>query len=386
LTYNVYFGTSTNPPLVSSGQSTTSYEPGTMNFNTTYFWKIVAFDNHSASTIGPIWSFTTEINDPPYTPSNPSPTNGATNVDINDDISWTGGDPNGDTITYDIYFGTISPPPLIYQNYSYTTYDPGTMQYNTNYYWMIKAIDMHGATTIGPEWNFITEQEPANYPPEFSNENPSNGATNVPITITSLSVYISDKEGESFNWSIETSPNIGNSNGYNEYNGTKSCSVSSLDYNTTYSWYVNAVDSGSGETTSEVYTFTTESTSNNPPIKPTIEGPISGNIGIPYTFIFTSTDSEGDNIQYYIEWGDGTFTDWTDSQASGNSYSEKHTWNLAGHYVIKAKAKDTNGAESDWTTFGVSMPRIKFVNILFLKLINNHPYLLKLLQILFQRL
>jgi len=386
LTYNVYFGTTTNPPLVSSGQSATSYDPGTMNFNTTYFWKIVAFDNHSASTESSLWSFTTEINDPPYVPSNPSPTNGATNVDINADLSWTGGDPNGDTVTYDIYFGTISPPPLIYQNYSYTTYDPGAMQYNTNYYWNIKAIDIHGATTIGPEWNFITEQEPSNYPPEFSNENPSNGAANVPITTSSLSIYISDREGESFNWSIETSPNIGNSNGANENNGTKSCSVSGLDYSTTYTWYVNAVDSGSGETTSEVYIFTTESASNNPPNKPIIDGPISGNIGISYTFTFTSTDPDEDDVKYHIEWGDGTITDSIGFQASGSSYSEKHTWYIIGSYVIKAKAKDIYGAESDWATFEVSMPRSKVFNILFLRLLNNHPYLFKLINTMFQRL
>ncbi len=346
----------------------------------------MAFDNHSASNTSPQWSFTTEINDPPYIPNNPSPTNGAIDVDINADLSWTGGDPNGDTVYYDIYFGTISPPPLIFQNYSLTSYDPGTMQYNTNYYWKIKAIDVHGAATMGPEWNFITEQEPLNYPPEFSNENPLNGATNVPITTSSLSVYISDKEGESFNWSIETSSNIGSSYGAGENNGSKLCSVSGLIYGTTYKWYVNATDSGSGETSMEIYTFTTESASNNPPNKPIINGPVGGNIGISYTFTFTSTDPDEDDVKYYIEWGDGTSSESIGFQASGSSYSDEHTWYITGYYVIKAKVKDIYGAESEWATFEVSMPRNKVVNFLFLRLLNNHPCLFKFIFTMFQRL
>jgi len=386
LTFDVYFGMSSNPPLVSSGQSATSFNPGTMYFNTTYFWKIVAFDNHSASTYGPIWSFTTEINNPPYTPSSPNPQNGATNVDIESLLSWIGGDPDGDLVTYDIYLGTSSPPPLIVLNYTYTTYDPGTLQYNTHYYWRVNAVDIYGAPSMGPEWNFFTEDEPLNYPPEFSNENPLNGATNIPIATTSLSVFISDREADNFDWTIETSPFIGNSGGVNENNGTKICSISGLTYNTTFTWYVNATDSGSGETTTEIYTFTTESSSNSPPNKPIINGPINGNIGISYTFTFTSTDPDEDDIKYYIEWGDGTTTDSIDFQASGSSYSDKHTWYITGSYVIKAKAIDIHGAESEWATFEVSMPRNKAVNLLFLRLLNNHPYITKLLHIMFQRL
>ncbi|MGF3554164.1 MAG: C25 family cysteine peptidase [Thermoplasmatota archaeon] len=385
LTYNVYFGTSSNPPLVSSNQSSTNYDPGTMNFNTTYYWKIVAFDS-SSSTIGPIWSFTTEINDPPYTPSNPSPTNGATNVDINADISWTGGDPNGDTVNYDIYFGTSSPPPLIYQNYEYTTYDPGTMQYNTTYYWKIKAIDVHGFETIGPEWYFITEDEPSNYPPGFSNENPSDGSTNVPITISLLSIYIYDKEGDSFNWSIETSPFIGSSNGNNENNGTKSCTITGLNYNTTYTWFVNATDKGSGKKTTKTFTFTTVPFSNNPPNKPVIQGPIRGDKGVQYTFTFTSIDPDGDNIKYFINWGDSTITNWTSFYASGETYSEKHTWNTTGNFIIKAKAKDTSGVESDWATFEITIPRDKSINGLFLKLLNINPRILLLFKIIFKQI
>ena len=59
LTYEIYFGVSASPPLVNSGQSETIYYLGTLNEETTYYWKIVAKDNHDNSTIGNIWEFTT---------------------------------------------------------------------------------------------------------------------------------------------------------------------------------------------------------------------------------------------------------------------------------------------------------------------------------------
>ena len=59
LTYDVYFGTSNNPPLASGNQTSTSYNPGQLNNSTTYYWKIVAKDNQGGTTEGPVWSFST---------------------------------------------------------------------------------------------------------------------------------------------------------------------------------------------------------------------------------------------------------------------------------------------------------------------------------------
>jgi hypothetical protein len=55
--YSVYFGSSTPVPLL--GNTTeSSYQP-VMDYQTTYYWQIVAH-NYSGSAAGPLWSFTTE--------------------------------------------------------------------------------------------------------------------------------------------------------------------------------------------------------------------------------------------------------------------------------------------------------------------------------------
>ncbi len=106
----------------------TAYDLPILIYGTTYNWKIVAWDTHGASTSSLLWNFMT--NSLPYQPDSPSPPIHATGVDINADLSWTGGDPDpGDTILYDVYFGVASSPPKVASNQSGTTYDSGTMNY-----------------------------------------------------------------------------------------------------------------------------------------------------------------------------------------------------------------------------------------------------------------
>jgi hypothetical protein len=98
-------------------------------------------------------------NTPPNIPSNPSPANDATGASINAHLSWTGSDPDaGNTVTYNVYFGNSSAAPMAMasQNQAGTSYDPGTLAYNTTYYWKIVATDNYGASTIGPLWDFTT--------------------------------------------------------------------------------------------------------------------------------------------------------------------------------------------------------------------------------------
>jgi len=157
VTYNVFFGTNQTPAPVATNLSTTIYSPGTLNFSTTYFWRIIAWDNNSQAASGPLWEFTTRANHPPNTPSSPDPGNGSTDVSIITDLSWTGGDPDDDTVMFDLYFGQTTTPPKIAGNLTNTTYTSlGTLLDNTLYYWRVIATDNHSASTNGPLWMFTT--------------------------------------------------------------------------------------------------------------------------------------------------------------------------------------------------------------------------------------
>jgi hypothetical protein len=99
---------------------------------------------------------------------------------------------------------------------------------------------------------------------------------------------------------------------------------------------------------------------NDPPSAPTIDGPINGEAGKAYPYTFTSIDPDGDDVSYFIRWGDGEETDWTTFQASGlPGYIESHSWETQGTYIIQVKAKDIYDVESDWAEHDVEIPRIR---------------------------
>jgi len=86
-----------------------------------------------------------------------------------------------------------------------------------------------------------------------------------------------------------------------------------------------------------------------PPSIPTIEGPDIGRKGTEYNFSFVSTDPEGKQIYYMVDWGDETNIDWIGPYDSGESIEKSHAWDEIGDYNIKAKAKDSDNAESPWS-------------------------------------
>jgi len=104
-----------------------------------------------------------------------------------------------------------------------------------------------------------------------------------------------------------------------------------------------------------VYVFIKEG-ENQPPAIPTIIGPAKGKIKIAIEYNFTTIDPNGDNLYYFIDWGDQTNSSWIGPYPSGDIITQSHTWTKKGTYTIKAKAKDTNGNESGWGQLSVTMP------------------------------
>ena len=89
----------------------------------------------------------------------------------------------------------------------------------------------------------------------------------------------------------------------------------------------------------------------NTPIKPT--GPSSLNVSQSGSYSTSATDPNGDQVQYRFDWdatGAHDYSVWSSLVSSGQSVSMSHSWNNAGTYVVEAQAKDSNVAESGWSS------------------------------------
>jgi hypothetical protein len=118
----------------------------------------------------------------------------------------------------------------------------------------------------------------------------------------------------------------------------------------------------------------------NPPNKPIIDGPPNGNVGEEYYWNISAVDTDGDDIMYIVDWGDGETTE-TDCYSSGIQIQVYHTYSKQGSYTIKVKAKDcTDGLESDWSELKITMPKTKIsINTFILRLLENFPNINQLL-------
>jgi hypothetical protein len=294
------------------------------------------------------------INHPPGAPSNPDPSNNSPIVAINADLSWTCSDSDGDTLKYDVYFGTSSSPPKKVSNQTDAVYDPGMMNYNTQYYWKIISWDAHNVSNVSAVWTFNTTS-PAENPPAVTSLNPANGTSAVSVSLSVLSVTIEDADGDPFNWTITTSPNIGTNNGSAASNGTKTCNLTvSLTYSSTYTWYVKVTDGV--HWTNKTYWFTTESqgggySPGEPPATPPNAKPIAkASPDVPYQglvntdIIFDgsgSVDSDGNITAWFWDFGDGT---------TGTGMTIAHAFSFVGTYTVNLTVTDDDKAKDFDTT------------------------------------
>ena len=107
---------------------------------------------------------------------------------------------------------------------------------------------------------------------------------------------------------------------------------------------------------------------NLPPTAPNIDGPTKGKVGVTYDYKLMSTDLEGDEVYYIVNWGCCcNETEIYGPYSSGEEVIVNHTWNEKGTFEIVVKAKDIFGVESSWATLSIKIPRTRIINYLLLK-------------------
>jgi hypothetical protein len=318
-------------------------------------------------------------NNPPYVPYNPRPMSGTTGVASGPWFSWSGGDPDGDAVKYDLYWGKTNPPPMVESNMSGTYYDPygEWIMFNITIYWKVVAWDEHGAKTEGPLWVFTFAP---NYPPFHASEPyPADGANKVPVNA-------------SLSW-VGSDPNIWDELTYDVYFGLFP-NPSLVSYNQKenyfdpygsgdlpiyedFYWRIVTRDREGEETIGPNWTFAT-GVNCTPPV-PTINGPTHARVNENHTYTFSTTCE--DIVIFQVDWGDGSPTEilnpipTDDQKAIAN-----HSWDKIGTYNIRARTEDIWGILSDWGQLEVTIPRTKIIiygllNLLLVRFLKMEVFL-----------
>ena len=85
--FDIFVGTASPPSLAQAGGTDTTYQPTGVAGKTRYYWRVIAYDNHGDSAVGPLWQFQTAAMVFVTAPD----TGEQLKMYSQDTITWTGG-------------------------------------------------------------------------------------------------------------------------------------------------------------------------------------------------------------------------------------------------------------------------------------------------------
>jgi hypothetical protein len=167
-----------------------------------------------------------------------NPEDGAVNVPESlSELSFSITDPSGDLMSYTVTttpdIGSGSGNLKLAGTYSIPIQG---LQESTQYKWTLKVSD--DVQTIQETFTFTTEA----ITPIISNPQPADGEKDVPINLPMLQFTLKDYQGDTMEYTVQTSPDIGSKHETGVHDGTYSVPVSGMMYGTIYRWYVNVTD------------------------------------------------------------------------------------------------------------------------------------------------
>jgi formylglycine-generating enzyme required for sulfatase activity len=96
----------------------------------------------------------------PHFPYNPRPVDEDVEQSVYENLRWSGGDPDVDIVTYDVYLESDDSTPdiLVCDDVTATGCNPGRLITNTQYFWQVVATDPQNNQTESPVWEFTTSE------------------------------------------------------------------------------------------------------------------------------------------------------------------------------------------------------------------------------------
>ena len=179
----------------------------------TYYWQVVARDDRGLTNVNsPVWSFKTsdKTNLAPNVPIALNPANNATGVDLRPVFSWRGGDPDGDTVLYDLYLDTeITPAQLVAANLTEERWTPATnLNEGAHYYWRVVARDPSGLERNSQIYSFFARTALDSIAPALISVEPANGAAGVAQTAVVRIVFSEPVRKDTASQALSLSPAV----------------------------------------------------------------------------------------------------------------------------------------------------------------------------------
>ncbi|MBN1508218.1 MAG: hypothetical protein JW955_15320 [Sedimentisphaerales bacterium] len=131
------------------------FYPGELQPDVTYYWRVDTTDTSGALHTGVVWSFHVM----PVKATEESPADGTSFIVTAPTLTWKAGQ---NFPTHDLYLGTdkalveARDASVFMGNLADPTFDPGTLDASTTYYWCVDEQDALGQTWAGDVWSFTT--------------------------------------------------------------------------------------------------------------------------------------------------------------------------------------------------------------------------------------
>ena len=242
-----------------SGITATEFEAEALAWETTYFWRVRASNEAGDGEWSEVWSFTTE-EEPLSAPDAVvlvSPEDGSVDVSIAPTLNWEAA-ATAETYRVQVSLSGDFSEPLIDQTLgNVTEYGFGDLDYETTYFWRVRASNEAGDGEWSEAWSFTTEEEPQAPPAIPVLVSPSLQEYNVPIN-TEL---IWEEAARAEYYRVQVSVDFDFSSLVADESGIVETSYAlvELENQTTYVWRVKAFNDAGESDWSEMGLFGTES-------------------------------------------------------------------------------------------------------------------------------
>lgn len=286
-------------------------------------------------------------NRPPLNVSNPIPENLAANLGVEVMLRWTGSDPDGDQLTYEVFMAERGNElAMVAENLSQTSFQLVNLKTSTTYFWRVIARDIYGAISPAPQtWQFTTGIQANNLPYQPANPFPED------MAVDQLPAF-------RFTWT-GGDPDLNDVLTYTLMLGTDQTAMSlatqtrlpyydveGLELGKTYYWQVISSDNRGSENQSPVWQFATYAPPNQPPTDPVLVYPASGATGLELNaqMRWQASDPDNDVLTYDVFFGKDFPLTKVGANLRSPAYAPSTFLDASSKYYLKVVARDERGA------------------------------------------